>query len=110
MAYSRVTNISEQLRPAANSLVGEEITVAGTVVSIAAATLADPCRNVEISVKTNDVLVTIDGTNPVASGAGMLLPKGLAPIVRSLAWAKAAKFINAVNAAAGVVRIEPLSD
>jgi len=110
MAYSRITNSENQLRPAANSVVGEELAVGGTVVQIAVATLASPVTHVEISVKTNDVLVTLDGTDPVAAGAGMLLPKGMAPIVRSAAWAKAAKFINATGGSAGVVRIEPLSE
>ena len=110
--YATITNIlrDSQLKPAGNSLVGEELTVGGTVVQIAATTLASPTSHVEISVKTNDVLVTIDGTAPVAAGAGMLLPKGAAPIIRSVAWASAAKFINAAGGSAAVVRIEPMAE
>jgi len=100
---ARIVNLEQSLGP--SGAAGEELAVAGVVVQAAA--LSEPASYALVSVKTNDVLVTFDGTDPVAAGAGCLLEKGYLEV-----WPKrrlaAAKFINLAGGSAGVVRVEPL--
>jgi len=105
-----VVNNVNQLRPAGNDLVGEEIAVGGTVKTISATVLGTYCTHVLVSVKSNDVLATFDGTAPASSGAGIYLAKNLAPMIWRKELAVAAKFIEATGSAAGVVRVEPLAE
>ena len=103
---ARIVNCVESMGPSGEA--AQELAVAGTAVSAAA--LGERTNAAMVSVKTNDVLCTLDGTAPVtATAVGMLLVKGYFA-VWSRRMVAAAKFIEAVGSAAGVVRIEPLRE
>jgi hypothetical protein len=104
--YARITNLENQLGPTLNSIVAQELAVAGT--AVAPTVLNDLSTHAWISVRSNSVYVTFDGTDPVtATPVGILLASGYNGI-----WSKRlvnnAKFIQGSGAAK--VRIEPLSE
>lgn len=105
---ARVVNLECQVGPTRNGVVGEELAVAGTVVSPAA--LNAKVSQCFVSVKTNAVLATFDGTDPASAGAGVYLPVTSAPMAWSRRTVECAKFIEAVGGQAGVVRVEPMSE
>jgi len=105
---TRVSNLDNSLRPTRNSVVGEELPVDGIVVTAAA--LNSKVSHCYVSVKTQAVLVTFDGTAPVSSGAGIYLPVTSAPMIWDRETVGSARFIEAVNGSNGVVRFEPLSE
>jgi len=104
----RIVNLWNQLRPTRNGAVAEELAVDGEVVTPAA--LDAKTSHCFVSVKTNAVLATFDGTDPASAGAGIYLPVTSAPMVWSRRTVECAKFIEAVNGSAGLVRIEPFSE
>ena len=105
---ARIVNLESQLRPTRDGVLAEELAVAGTVVTAAA--LDDKVSHCFLSVKTKAVLATLDGTDPASAGAGIYLPVTSAPMVWSRRMVECARFIEAVNGQAGVVRVEPLSE
>ena len=105
---AKVVNLECQLQPTRDGVKAEELAVAGTVVSPAA--LNSKVSHCYVSVKTKAVIATLDGTDPASSGAGIYLPVTSAPMVWSRRTVECAKFIEADNGQAGVVRIEPLSE
>jgi len=106
---ARVVNLECQLGPTRNGELGEELAVGGTVVAKVTA-LTRKVSHCFVSVKTKPVLVTFDGTDPATAGAGIYFPVTSAPMVWSRRTVECAKFIEAVNAEAGVVRFEPFSE
>ena len=70
-----VANTLEAMVPAVDGtgakVLGQELTVNGTVVGVA--TLAATVSHALVSVKTNDVLMRMDGTDPAAGAAGLVL-------------------------------------
>jgi hypothetical protein len=106
---SRVVNLTSQLRPTRDDEKGEELAVAGTVVAKVTA-LTSKVSHCYVSVKTKPVLVTFDGTDPATAGAGIYFPVTSAPMVWSRRTVECARFIEAVNGEAGVVRFEPFSE
>lgn len=101
-----VTNLECQLAPTRHDVEAEELAVAGSVVTPTA--LNALSSHAWISVKTNSVYVTFDGTDPATGTAvGVLLAAGYNGI-----WSKRlvyyARFIQGSGAAK--VRIEQLSD
>ena len=103
-----VVNSENVFKPQPGAL-GVELNVQGAVVQVAAASVAawisKKVEQIELSVKTNDVLYTLDNTAPVTAGAGIHLPKGI------YHWhidkVRAAKFIRAAGEDNGVIRFEP---
>ncbi|MFA7333528.1 MAG: hypothetical protein WC130_04450 [Kiritimatiellia bacterium] len=106
---ARVVNLESQLGPTRKGQLGEELAVAGIVVAKATA-LGSRVSHCYVSVKTKAVLATFDGTDPASAGAGIYLPVTSAPMVWSRRTVECARFIEAVNGQAGVVRFEPLSE
>ena len=106
MSYHLQTNAELELIPVGNGALGEELAVGAS--DVQAAELPNYTTHALVSVKDNDVLVTFDDSTPVSAGAGALLEVGYLEF-----WPKdrlaAAKFIEAVGAAAGAVRIEPFT-
>ncbi|MCK9599130.1 MAG: hypothetical protein M0R06_08825 [Sphaerochaeta sp.] len=101
-----VTNLESQLVPTRNDEAAEELSVGASVV--APAGIGSLSSHAWISVKTNSVYVTFDGTDPATGTAtGILLAAGYNGI-----WAKNtinnAKFVQGSGAAK--VRIEPMTD
>lgn len=98
---SRVANLELALAPE-TSQQGEELVVDNAVVT--AATLPERAKYAELSVKTNAVRYTLDGTDPVSSGRGAILATGV------YTWSKrklaAAKFIESVAGSDGVIHIQ----
>lgn len=105
---ARVVNLECQLKPTRNGVLAEELAVGGTVVTAQA--LDAKVSHCYISVKTKAVMATLDGTDPASSGAGIYLPVTSAPMVWSRTMVECARFIEADNGQAGVVRIEPFSE
>lgn len=103
----RVVNQDSGISPAGESQTGAELTVADSVVP---GKQFDPTKvsHVLVSVKTNDVLVTHDGTDPVNAAAGLYLPKNQMPVVWTVHRWNAARFIRAAGSS-GAVRCEPMS-
>lgn len=106
---ARVANLGSQLGPTRNGQMGEELAVAGTVVAKVTA-LGRRVSHCLVSVKTKPVLVTFDGTDPAIAGAGTYFPVTSAPMYWSRRTVECARFIEAVNGEAGVVRFEPFSE
>ena len=105
---ARVVNLECALGPTRDGVVAEELTVDGTVRTPAA--LDANVKYCWVSVKTKAVHVTLDGKDPASAGAGVYLPVTSAPMVWSRRMVECARFIEAVNANAGTVRFEPLSE
>jgi hypothetical protein len=103
----RVVNQDSGISPAGASQTGEELSVADAVVT---GKQYDPTKvsHVLVSVKTNDVLVTHDGSDPVSSAAGLYLPKNQIPMVWTVHRWNASRFIRAASST-GAVRCEPMS-
>ena len=80
----------------------QELAVDGVVVT--ADDLNEKARYAELSVKSNDVRYTLDGTDPVSAGAGAILPQGIHT------WSRqklaSARFIESVGGSDGVIRIQ----
>lgn len=104
---SYVANLDNELTPSGDA--GEEIAVGNSVTNIAAATLPERVSHVWLSVKTNAILVTFDGTDPASAGAGIHLPADGRPYFLSKGAAAALKMIEAAGGSAGVVRVEPMA-
>lgn len=105
MSYARVTNLENSLRPVGQGVVAEELDVKAQVVAPAA--LDAKVSHVLVAVRGNSVKVTLDGTDPATSGAGLLLADGYvqlwsAGMVAGSRWIK--------GSGDAVVRLEPLSD
>jgi hypothetical protein len=100
-----VVNDPSNFRPA--GVAGAELSVSNAVVEPDAGDIAvwsaAQARVVELSVK-GDVRYTLDGTDPVASGAGSVLASGV--YYWHLDKVRAAKFIRSAGSDA-VVRFEP---
>jgi len=99
-------NANCELVPIGNGAVAEELAVDAAVVQ--AAVMAETATHAHISIKTANVLVTFDGVAPVAGGNGALYQVGEKEVWQK-ARLEAAKFIEAVGAADGVVHIEPMA-
>ena len=82
---------------------GSELNVAGTAVSLPA--LPDATRGALVSVKTNAVRATFDGTDPASAGAGHIFAAGVYYWSREMC--SSARLIESAGSAASVVRIEP---
>ena len=84
----------------------EELTVDDTVVQCASIDnwIALGTRYVELAVKGNAVRYTLDGNDPVSSGAGAILGTGI--YVWRSEKVKAAKFIESTAGSDGVVRFQ----
>lgn len=98
-----VVNQSSEFKPLGTGQ-GQELNVQDSVVQAAA--LPDRASHARVSVKTNNVLMTYDGTNPATNGAGILLTAGTVRDFNRYELSRA-KFIRAESAKNAVLRIEP---
>ena len=100
-------NASEQLYPARNDEVAQELVVDNAVVAIVTPYTSRQVTHIELSVKGAAVRYTLDGTDPASDGVGSILDLGIH------IWPKEkvhlALFIESVAASDGVIRFEPLS-
>jgi hypothetical protein len=100
-----MVNLEHALAPE-TSQAAQELTVNGTVSTAAA--LAERAAYAELSVKGNAVRYTLDGTDPVSSGAGAILGAGI--YVWSRAKLAAARFIESAGSAAATIRIQGMRE
>lgn len=99
-----IANGGEQLKVTAGTTM-QNLAVADAAVAFE--TFAAATTHVLVSCDTNDVMVTFDGTAPVATTNGHLLTKGLAPEIWVKERAQVAQFIR--QGSSGYVRATELS-
>jgi len=103
-----ITNNDAHLSP--SGATGVDITVTGTAADLADSIAAWPegkTKYVSLSVKTEEILYTTDGSTPVDAGAGMLLSAG-DPRTFSYATIRAMKIVRG-NGADATIRIEGMA-
>lgn len=103
----QVTNLESEFEPA-DGIDGIELDVDGTIAApdegVLSAWAGAGVRRVELAVKTNAVRYTLDGSDPVSSGAGIILATGI--YHWSIRKLRAAKFIESAGSSASVMRFE----